>query len=148
MPQRRRPMRSSKARRSQQNKLAKVSKDVTMLKQQVERKSIDHNASWTTVSTIEAVQDINGGIAQGSGDTERIGNKITAKSMQVKYQCKIGDGVANDSYNQLRAIVLKYVPNDPTVSIGLQDILANYNPSSPEEIMVSPYKRDSPYKIT
>lgn len=145
---RRKTFRSSKARRTQRNKLAKVSKDVTKLKQQVERKSIDHNVSWTNVSTIEAVQDINGGITQGSGDTNRIGNKVTAKSMQIRYQAKIGDGVANDSYNQMRAIVVKYVPNDPTVSIGLQHILENYNPSSPEEIMVSPYKRDSEYQFT
>ena len=48
----------------------------------------------------------------------------------------------------MRILVVKYVPKDPTTSIGLGDILANYNPSAPEEIMVSPYKRDSEYQFT
>lgn len=146
---RKKPSRFSKARRTtQKSKLKKLQQDVSKLKGQIERKSIDHAVSWTNVTTIEAVQDINGGINQGSGDTERIGNKITAKSMQVKYQCKIGDGVANDSYNQMRAIVLRYVVKDPTVSINLKDILANYSGTAPEQTMVSPYKRDSEYTFT
>lgn len=151
MPMRRRKPtgRASKARRSTTAKLNKVAKDVSKLKSQVEVKSIDHVEPWTSVSTTEEVYILNGNIPQGGGDSERIGNKISAKSMQIKYQCKIGDGIAaNDSYNQMRVIVLKYVTDNPTAPIPLDQVLQTVNPTNPEETMLSPYKRDSKFLFT
>lgn len=127
-----------------------VSKISKMLKQNVEKKSYTHAQSWTDV-------DVNGfefqcfdGISQGSADTQRVGNKITAKSLRISYQCKIGNAslTPNDGYNQMRVLLVSYTTDDPTTPAPIDEILQNHDLVNPENIMVSPYKLDSVYKYT
>lgn len=151
MPQRRKPSRISKARRSTATKVRKIAKDLSNLKKQVERKSADYVQNYSEINSSGDISHVGGSlVTQGTGDTERIGNKITAKSLQIRWQAKIGASsvVPNDAYNQLRLMVIRYETDDPATAPTIADFLENHNVMSPEETMVSPYKRDSNYQFT
>lgn len=131
-------------------RVKKLQRQVSALKSQVERKSIDVIQNYTEINSSGnefALAASN--IVQGTGDTERIGNKITAKSLHLRWQLKIGESsvVPNDAYNQIRLMVIKYETDDPSIAPSATDFLENLNVLNPEEVMVSPYKRDSNYQF-
>lgn len=139
--------RKQRAFRRPMSALKRVKKDVAKLKSNIERKSVGETSPWTAVST--SATEIGLGpklITQGTGQNDRVGNRITGKSVNVKMQLKIGDGVSNDAYNQIRCIIIKYTTDDPADTPNLSDILETTTASS-EELMVSMYKRDSDYRF-
>ena len=141
--------RKQKASRRPMRSISKLRKDVTSLKNQVERKSVDHVLHWTALPSTLSVQDFNDTISQGTANNQRVGNKITAKSLQIKAQFKIGNSsiTANDSYNQVRMIIIRYETDDPSSTPLIDDILEHTDTNSPEELMCSMYKRDSNYRF-
>ena len=61
-------------------------------------------------------------------------------------QCRIGTGISNDAYNQIRVLIIKYNTDDPSTTPDISDILETTANSS-EELMVSMYKRESDYRF-
>lgn len=147
MPQRRKPNRSTKAKRSA---IAKLKKDVSVLKKSVERKCHDVHHDYVGISNGTTNYAIfNDTIPQGDTKQSRSGDKITAKSLLVKYQARIASGVNNDHYNQIRVIIFKYITNTPTAIPSLPDILQYGDTGSSNEArMTSPYKTNSNYRFT
>lgn len=139
--------RKQRSFRPRMNALKKVKKDVAHLKANIEKKNVDESSAWQAVSTTPTYIGLGPKlISSGTDNGQRVGNKITGKSINVKMQLRIGDGVANDAYNQIRCIIIKYNTDDPASTPDISDILETTTASS-EELMVSNYKRESDYRF-
>lgn len=143
--------RKTRFAKSTRGKVNKLSKDVKQLKSAIEKKSFDHSSPWQATTSSPSYIGLGPmDILEGTGPNERVGNKITAKSISVNMQLRIGDGLGttfNDAYNQVRVIILKYNTDQPNNTPDLNDILQIDGSTSVEETMIAHYKRDSDVKF-
>lgn len=138
-----RTFRKSKSRKSvdkrQDRQIMKLSKLVRFSK---ERKFIDQQlqtsigTSWQGVFTRPLTY-----IAQGNGETQRIGNKLLIHRIQFKTHVTAGD-----TTNLYRILIVRF-GHCPTTALGIQNVLQNYNNTTPFQIM-SFKKRNAPSKYS
>lgn len=76
-------------------------------------------------------------IPEGTTDNTRIGNKIKIFRHQIKVLVTVGD-----STNVYRILVVRF-KQVPTASLGIQNVLENYNNTTPFQIL-GYFKRNSP----
>lgn len=146
------PAKKSKSKKRAKLTLSKINKKVNSLLNQVEKKYLELSHAYSSVTTSGNTHDgklIVDGIAVGNNRAERIGEKIHLDTLQIRGQFRIGNGVANDAYNQIRMLVLmvKYDVHtaDPTI-----DELLNPGPSVPgvstEQVIQGLYRKNPDYQ--
>lgn len=128
--------------------LRKVNKKVNALANKIETKWIDGHMVYNDVDTTGSEKSLElNNIVEGTAANERVGQKITVKSITIKGQMIVGVGVvAPDLYNQLRLILIKYKTHGASTP-AITDILqfgsaATY---TNEVRMNSLYKKRSQY---
>lgn len=126
--------------RRQDRSISKLYKLVRFSK---ERKYVDQQlqtsigTTWSTILTRPLTY-----IAEGPTDAQRIGNKLMIHRIQLKIHVTPGD-----TTNLYRILVVRF-GHCPTASLGIQNVLENYNNTTPFQILGF-FKRNAPskYKI-
>ena len=115
-------------------KMVKYGKEMKYVDQQLQT-SI--GTTWSNVLTRPLTY-----IAEGTTVDSRIGNKIQIQRIQFKSLVTVSDAT-----NVYRILIIKF-GHCPTASLGIQNILENYNNTSPFQILGF-FKRNAPskYKI-
>lgn len=144
----RRKKRTMKRRRPRTT-IATVNRKVNSLIKKQEKKYADAILNYNGVDNTGAVNLLNiNNILEGVGDTDRIGQKITLKSINIKGQLVVGHGVAFDDFNQMRIMLVKYMTHGSTIP-PISAILQYHDPAtySNEVQMNSVYKKNSTFKF-
>ena len=136
-------------RRRKKLTIAKVNKKVNRLLNKQERKYIDSTLTYTGVDNVGSVHLLNiNNILEGVGDNDRIAQKLTLKSLQIKGQMTVGYGLTPDNFNQMRIMLIKYKTNGSTTP-PISAVLQYHDPTvyTDELQMNSLYKKNSPFKF-
>lgn len=126
------------AKDKQQDK--KIEKLVRAMRFSKESKYVDQQlqtsvgSSWSNILTRPLTY-----IGQGTGVGQRVGDKIMIKRIQLKVTVTVGDGL-----NTYRILMVRF-GHCPTANLGIQNVLENYNNTTPFQIM-SFFKRNAPSK--
>ena len=136
-------------RRRKKLTVAKVNRKVNRLLGKQEKKYADTTLTYTGVDSSGSVNLLNiPNIIEGVGDTDRIGQKITLKSINIKGQLTVGHGLTPDNFNQLRIMLVKYQTHGSTTP-PISAILQYHDPAvyTDEIQMNSLYKKNSTFKF-
>ena len=112
-------------------KMVRYSKELKYVDQQLQTVA---STTWTNMLTRPLTY-----IPEGTTVGTRIGNKIMIHRIQLKSVVTVGDAT-----NLYRILIIKF-GHCPTGSLGIQNVLENYNNTTPFQIMGF-FKRNAPSK--
>lgn len=151
-----RSMRKSNKDKKQDMAIAKINQ---FLKNTIETKITDfrHNASGVpvdvSVTPYRALAFYRNANGQGTGDDDRIGNKVTllSQTFNIELLCPAA-GQGTEDYNKVRLLIVENTDFDDAYDLELTDVLEYGDwTSNARHVFISPYKKKAPnnrqYKV-
>lgn len=132
--------------------LSKINKKVNSLLSTVESKDMVTSYESDNITTTPTSYNFDIPlIPQGTGESDRIGEKINLTKLQAKIQLQIGDNAVsslNDNYNQMRLILILYQTQSSTGDVPTMDDILEVSSITgyPQLVMNSLYKKNPKFK--